>query len=117
MKLTRLEMIKWENWPLWLKGFFILWPSIGPAFYFIQGTPEQSGDELVNIWYKLEYQTELIYYFIGLWTINLVVLGGIWIFAGMFNPRETIEEKKKVRRVLVKKVPEKKLNTLKKKGQ
>ncbi len=115
MKLTRWDMIKWENWPLWLKGFFIFWPSIGPAFYFIQGAPEEGTEELLNIWNKIEYQTELIYYFIGLWAINLVILGAIWIIAGMANSSESFEEKKKIRRVLVKKVPEKKLRTLKKK--
>lgn len=102
-------MIKWENWPLWLKGFFIFWPSIGPAFYFILGSPE-GGVE--NIWDNIDYQTDLIFYFIGLWAINLALLGAIWIFASMLISEEPI--KQNINNPVDKKISDKKMMKLKK---
>jgi len=81
------ERLKWKNWPTWLKGFFLLWPSLGPAYLFITRTPgPSSGDaELSTIMTNIEYQNYFIVVFIGFWSINLILLGMTWIIGGLVS--------------------------------
>ncbi len=74
------EKLKWKNWPTWLKGLFLFWPSLGPAYLFITGHPSPIGAEaeLNAIMNNIEYQNYLITVFIGFWSINLILLGLTW---------------------------------------
>jgi len=74
------ERVKWNNWPTWLKGLFLFWPSLGPAYLFITRTPvpTETTDEATVLLTNLEYQNYFIAVFIGLWSINLVILGITW---------------------------------------
>jgi len=85
--LSLSERLKWKNWPTWLKGFFLLWPSLGPAYLFITRTPAPTGDEaeLTTIMTNVEYQNYFIVVFIGFWSINLIMLGLIWIIGGLIS--------------------------------
>jgi len=79
------EKLKWKNWPTWLKGFFLLWPSLGPAYLFITKTPSPTGGEaeLNTIMTNIEYQNYFIVVFIGFWSINLILLGLTWAIGGL----------------------------------
>ncbi len=81
------EKLKWKNWPTWLKGFFLLWPSLGPAYLFITRTPSPTGGEaeLNTIMTNLEYQNYFIVVFIGFWSINLILLGLTWAIGGLVS--------------------------------
>lgn len=88
LKLTILnlsEKLKWKNWPTWLKGFFLLWPSLGPAYLFIARTPVLvSGDaELGTIMSNIEYLNYFIAVFIGFWSLNLILLGLTWTIGSL----------------------------------
>ncbi len=104
LKLTVLnlsESLKWKNWPTWLKGFFLLWPSLGPAYLFITRTPAPiSGDaDLSAIMTNVEYQNYFIVVFIGFWSINLILLGLTWVVGSVVSDtyRSYLKEKSKVR--------------------
>ncbi len=104
LKLTVLklsESMKWSNWPTWLKGFFLLWPSLGPAYLFITSTPvPTSGEaELSTIMTNVEYQNYFIVVFIGFWSINLILLGMTWVIGSVVSDtyRSYLREKSKVR--------------------
>ncbi len=81
------ERIRWKNWPTWLKGIFLFWPSLGPAYLFITRTPipTDGTGEIETILANLEYQNYFIVVFLGLWSINLVVLGIVWIIGGLIS--------------------------------
>ncbi len=80
------ERVKWKNWPLWLKGIFLSWPSIGPLYMFLFRTPSPSGSaEVTTLLTNLEYQNYMIAVFIGFWSINMVVLGLTWTVAGVVS--------------------------------
>ncbi|MFP3871342.1 MAG: hypothetical protein ACOC55_04590 [Candidatus Natronoplasma sp.] len=78
--LSLEERMRWNNWPIWLKGLFILWPSIGPVYLFLFKTPAPTGDttELNTLLTNIEYQNYFIVVFIGFWSINLMILGITW---------------------------------------
>ncbi len=122
------KKLKWKNWPLWLKGLFLFWPSLGPAYLFLTNTPNPlvNPAELNEILTNIEYQNYFLAYFIGLWSVNLVILGLAWIIGPVVsstyrsylkykNPKKVprkhspkkrmLKVKKKVRRypILVKK--------------
>jgi len=94
------EKLKWNNWPIWLKGFFLLWPSLGPAYLFITRTPSPTGGEaeLNTIMTNLEYQNYFIVVFIGFWSINLILLGLTWAIGGLVSEtyRSYLTERSKV---------------------
>ncbi len=80
------EKLKWKNWPIWLKGIFLAWPSIGPLYLFIFRTPIPSGSaEVTTLLTNLEYQNYLIAVFIGFWSINMVILGLTWAVGGIVS--------------------------------
>ncbi len=81
------EDIKWEKWPTWLKGLYLFWPSLGPAFLFLTRTPlpTDGTGELSTILANIEYQNYFISIFLGLWAINLVILGLTWLVGGVIS--------------------------------
>jgi len=85
--LNLSEKLKWKNWPTWLKGFFLLWPSLGPAYLFITSTPTPTGGEaeVSTIMTNIEYQNFFIVVFIGFWSINLILLGLTWAIGGLVS--------------------------------
>ncbi|MBS3781189.1 MAG: hypothetical protein KGY66_00905 [Candidatus Thermoplasmatota archaeon] len=96
------EKLKWKNWPTWLKGIFLLWPSLGPAYLFLTRTPSPTGGEaeLSTIMTNLEYQNYFIVVFIGFWSINLILLGLTWTIGSLSSDtyRNYLREKAKVRK-------------------
>jgi len=90
LKLGLLHLsrnIKWENWPTWLKGVFLFWPSLGPAYLFIVKTPfpTEGTADLSTLMTNIEYQNYFISVFIGMWSINLVILGLTWILGSLIS--------------------------------
>jgi len=85
--LSLSEKLKWSNWPIWLKGFFLLWPSLGPAYLFLTKTPTptEGEAELHTIMTNLEYQNYFIVVFIGFWSINLILLGLTWVIGSLIS--------------------------------
>lgn len=100
-KLTILKLsenLKWSNWPTWLKGIFLLWPSLGPAYLFLTRTPTPTGSEdLTTIMTNIEYQNYFIVVFLGFWSINLIILGITWLIGGLTSDmyRDHLREKSK----------------------
>ncbi|MFW5946159.1 MAG: hypothetical protein ACOCTN_04735 [Candidatus Natronoplasma sp.] len=99
--LSLSERLKWKNWPTWFKGFFLLWPSLGPVYLFLTRTPAPTGGEaeLNTIMTNLEYQNYFIVVFIGFWSINLVLLGMTWIIGSLISDgyRSYLKEKSSVK--------------------
>lgn len=84
--LSLSENLKWKNWPTWIKGLFIFWPSLGPAYLFLTRTPFPTGGaNEVDILVNIEYQNYLIAVFIGLWSINLLILGLTWTIGSLIS--------------------------------
>ncbi len=81
------EKVKWKNWPTWLKGLFLFWPSLGPAYLFITRTPvpTEVSNEANLLLTNLEYQNYFIAVFIGFWSINLVILGLTWTIGTLIS--------------------------------
>jgi len=85
--LSLSEKMKWRNWPTWLKGLFISWPSLGPAYLFLTRPPFPTGgnNEIDAIMTNIEYQNYIIAVFIGLWSINLLALGITWFLVSIVS--------------------------------
>jgi len=92
--------LEWSSWPTWLKGLFLLWPSLGPAYLFITRTPRPTDGtgEITTILSNIEYQNYFISVFLGLWAINLVVLGITWVMGSLISEgyREHIGSRTKI---------------------
>ncbi len=105
---------EWGNWPLWLKGIFVLWPSLSTAYLFLTDIPgiEGSGDMSV-ILRNVEYQNYFISYFVGFWAINLVLLGIGWIIVSMISGISGSGRKKSKKKVRKKRASDKKTSKTK----
>ena len=123
-KLTILKLsenLKWSNWPTWLKGIFLLWPSLGPAYLFLTRTPTPTGSEdLTTIMTNIEYQNYFIVVFLGFWSINLIILGITWTIGGLTSDMYRNHLREKAKEVTIKEdrvtVNSKKLRVMEKKG-
>ncbi|MGM0510362.1 MAG: hypothetical protein ACQESD_04460 [Thermoplasmatota archaeon] len=115
--LSLSEKGEWRNWPLWLKGIFVLWPSLSTAYLFLMDTPgiEGSGD-ILTVLQNIEYQNYFISYFVGFWAINLVLLGVGWILVSVVSEVGRDKKISKSKREKVGKDKKKKPILLKKKG-
>lgn len=104
MKLTILrlsESIKWNNWPTLLKGFFLLWPTLGPVYLFLFRTPSPVGGEggTTALMTNIEYQNYFIVVFLGFWSINILLLGLTWVIGSLTSKtyRSYLKEKSRVK--------------------
>lgn len=70
------ENITWDNWPSWLKGIFVLWPSFYPMLFFFKTIYYINVDESFA---SLDSLVNMIFFALGLWMINFVILGSVWI--------------------------------------
>jgi len=96
--LSLYEKGEWRNWPLWLKGIFVLWPSLSTAYLFLIEIPAIEGSsDMITILQNIEYQNYFISYFVGFWAINLVLLGVGWILISLVSGSRKGKSGKKVK--------------------
>lgn len=101
-KLSLATKAEWRNWPLWLKGLYIFWPSLGPAYLFLKDIPMiDQTREISPVLANIEYHSYLLAYFVGLWAVNLVILGIAWMIIYILSPflsskKKSAKTKKKV---------------------